>query len=313
MNRIRSFGLALGAGMVLSLLAPSVAVSASAQPQALTTVTFYYNGIDGTDGTPQLWEVPPGVTKISVDAYGAGGSGNAFGSRGGPAAHVNAVIIVAPSQLLTIYVGGKPAFNNASGAGGFNGGGAPGAVGSTLAAIPGGGGGASDVRTGAGGLADRILVAAGGGGAGAPASQNGQTQVLPASGGVGGNSSGDGATGVAVQSVTGGTGGLAGTQLAGGFGGQGGTGGGACGVAGQAGDLGVGGNASSSMAPGGGGGGGYYGGGSGGTGECTTDLYWVAAGGGGGGGSSLVPEGGTVTDGVWCKSGRVVFKFVLPG
>ena len=48
----------------------------AAEPSAgtATAVRFVYNGTDGTDGSPQTFVVPPGVTRISINAWGAGGS-----------------------------------------------------------------------------------------------------------------------------------------------------------------------------------------------------------------------------------------------
>ena len=136
-------------------------------------VTFGPTGLAGADtttltfnctGSAQTWTVPAGVTSATVDAFGAqGGAGlNASGGLGGRA---TASIPVTPGQTIQINVGcaGKSE-GSGSATGGFVGGG-PGGTGATTD-NGGGGGGASDVRTGAFGLADRVLVAGGGGGAG---------------------------------------------------------------------------------------------------------------------------------------------------
>ena len=132
---------------------------------AQTVETFSYTG------SAQNWVVPPGVTEVSIEAWGGQGADavdrlpdNGGGGLGG---YASGTLTVTPGETLAIYVGG--AGEGASGAGGFNGGaaggyGSPGA--SCSGGFGGGGGGASDVRQGGSTLADRVIVAGGGGGGG---------------------------------------------------------------------------------------------------------------------------------------------------
>ncbi|MFA4132599.1 MULTISPECIES: glycine-rich protein [unclassified Brevibacillus] len=222
-------------------MAPIVGTDA----QGRKTYTFTFSG------SLETWQVPPNVTKIKLEAWGASGGlgmsdGRVPGGKGGYAA---GDINVTAGEVLTIVVGGKGnlAAMTSGGItpGGYNGGG-DGGTGGTLYEGGGSGGGATDVRKGGTTLNNRILVAAGGGGGG----------------GTTGNAGGDGG------GITGGdsanSSGSGATQTSGGNG-EGGKG-----------TLGVGGpgrRLSYLSAGGGGGGGGYYGGGGGG-------------GVGGGGGSS---------------------------
>jgi hypothetical protein len=136
----------------------------AAEPAALTgtVVEFKYNGSDGTDGTPQTFVVPPGVTRITINAWGAAGSRNAYRSPGGLGARARASLRVAPGEVLTIRVGGRPPFNNVAASGGYNG---------------------------------------GGGGAGAPASHRGQSRAVLYTGGVGGDSGGIGGDGGVIGTL----------------------------------------------------------------------------------------------------------------
>src|SRR5690606_9859342 len=94
---------------------------------------FVYNGTDGSDGSPQEWEIAGGVTRIRIDAYGAKG-GDDGPDKGGFGARVETEAIdVTPGGILTIEVGGAGGDSaNAAGptpgrAGGYHGGGAGGA------------------------------------------------------------------------------------------------------------------------------------------------------------------------------------------
>jgi hypothetical protein len=292
---------------------PTLLVPA-AEPAAgtATVVRFDYNGSDGTDGSPQTFVVPPGVTRISISAWGARGSRNAYGSQGGPGARVRGSLRVTPGEVLTIRVGGRPAFNNAAAAGGYNGGGTPGVQGYPLTIIPGGGGGASDVRRGGDGLEHRVLVAGGGGGAGAPASTRGQTYAVRRTGGVGGDSGalgGDG--GVIGPLYDPSRGGEPGLADSGGLGGLPGYSAGQCGFEGPPGELGVGGPSIGGINYSGAGGGGWYGGGAGASGGCEwgPNHDYVGGAGGGGGGSSMVPDGGTVTEATNFGDGSIVIRY----
>ncbi len=141
-------------------------------------------------GAAQTFVVPAGVTSLNIQAYGADGAHADFiafsGGKGGTAF---GNLTVVPGQILTSlrwwYKG------EIFGQGGYNGGG-KGGVGFNQFTWGGGGGGASDVRTGAGTLAERVIVAAGGGGGG---SRGGAAVGL--GGGPGGGLSGsDGGMGI---------------------------------------------------------------------------------------------------------------------
>jgi hypothetical protein len=220
------------------------ALTANSQPYANAAATFNYTG------AVQTYTVPPGVTRLTVDARGAQGAPDAFGSatlHGGAGARVQGQLIVTPGQTLYLYVGqqGQMATSGGSG-GGYNGGGNGGYLGGVKGY---GGGGATDIRTSASGTAytDRLLVAAGGGGAGA------YVGAIGGAGGLSGNAGG-------VNAAYGGTAGTGGTQT---------------GPGSPNGAWGQGGNSPTDQSCGGGGGG-YYGGGGGGI------LSNQVAGGGGG-------------------------------
>jgi uncharacterized repeat protein (TIGR01451 family) len=283
------------------------------------TCTFSYTGAS------QSFVVPSsGVSALTIDAWGAqgsGGSGAASGALGGSASAQFAVgpsAAVTPGETLDVFVGGAGSTADPSNSvGAFNGGGV-GADAGTQAFGPfagatvfaGDGGGASDVRTSASDLNTRLIVAGGGGGGG----DAGSGGPSGGPGGTGGQSGAPGTGGDNLSaSVTGGGGGGAGGS-AGGAGGTAGADSGACGIVqpGSAGMSGVGGagsrplfcgggsNGGFAPGPGGGGGGGYFGGGGGGTGgaACQTSASSVtctgaAGGGGGGGGSSFVNGAGS--------------------
>jgi len=111
-----------------------------------------YDGTDGTDGSVQQVELPPGTYLIRM--WGAQGGhryedDEEYGGKGGFA---EGKITLTETTMVNVRVGGYPA-NNTDG--GYNGGG-DGGIGP--------GGGASDMRIGGDELTDRVLVAAGGGG-----------------------------------------------------------------------------------------------------------------------------------------------------
>jgi cysteine-rich repeat protein len=195
-------------------------------------------------GGPQVVEVPAWVDALEVEAWGAEGGDSVCcegpDDDGGLGGYVAGVLTTIGGTTLVVHVGGT---GQPQGAGGYNGGGTGGEWGA-------GGGGASDIRIGAGMLANRLVVAAGGGGGNCGCPDHG-------AGGGGG-----GLSGQAGIANLGGPAGGGGTQAAGGPAGQDGT----------AGTLGQGGStASGDLYHFAGGGGGYYGGGG---------AY--AAGGGGG-------------------------------
>lgn len=292
------FARVLGRGLV-GIAAGGVALLAVGGGVALAATSITFNETGG----PQTWTVPAGVESATFDVFGAQGGYLPAGSLGGLGGEATATLPVAPDEVFQLNVGAV---------GGVNGG-------SKGIVDGGGGGGSSDVRNGAFGLSNRLIIAGGGGGAG------GNTDGL--SGGVGGaggggngasgNSTGGpggggggGATndggGTAGSGVDCGYGGLAGTLFVGGMGGTSLVGGGAAGSGGFNGGGGGGAGNSSYAgigAGGGGGGGGLYGGGGGGaTGDGCTNY---AGGGGGGGGSSFGPTGTVFKPGVQTGSGVI--------
>src|SRR5580698_664196 len=254
--------------------------------------TFHYTG------KKQHFDVPQGVTSLTIVARGAIGGGGYSGLGGGLGGHVFAVVPVQPDETLSVFVGGAGSVG--TGAESFNGG-APGGAypycsGSGCYGF--GGGGASDVREGGDSLADRIIVAGGGGG-------NGVSCDDVAGGTGGGRSGGRGETGTKCSSqfYGGGGGGDGGTQRKGGSGGFGESGLYGSGGSGSSGTFGAGGSGGHGWrtcgscyggGSGGGGGGGYYGGGGGGGGNGGyTDQYIGGQGGGGGGGSGYAEPSAT--------------------
>ncbi|MCA1807795.1 MAG: hypothetical protein LC687_08120, partial [Actinobacteria bacterium] len=126
---------------------------------------YYVGGVSGTadetvstfttSGT-DTWDVPAGVTSVSVELWGAGGGGgggssSSSGGAGGGGGYTAATIPVTPAETITIEVGGS------GGAGDRSSGGS-----GTLSGDGGGGGGHSEVRRGGTSLA----IAPGGGGGG---------------------------------------------------------------------------------------------------------------------------------------------------
>lgn len=231
------------ASAVTAFTVAAVAAIAPGVALAAPSTTFTYTG------GVQAYTVPAGVYLLNVTAVGATGgqaniNGSAAGGRGGVVA---SDVPVTPGQVLSIYVGGNGA-GGAYTAGGYNGGGdaAPYNYGSS-------GGGASDIRTTAGDLASRLLVAGGGGGSGAGynVSAPGGSAGNPA-GQSGGGANSYGCPGAGGTQSAGGTGGCANGNRNGGDG-----------------SLGQGGTAGFYFYPpyeaAGGGGGGYYGGGGGGS------------------------------------------------
>ncbi|WKZ75418.1 MAG: HYR domain-containing protein [Vicingaceae bacterium] len=257
------------------------------------TQTFNYTG------SAQTFTVPAGVTKITIEAWGAQGQGG----NGGLGGYVKGDLVVTPGQTLNIYVGGQD---------GYNGGGLG------HAATPRNGGGASDVRVGGTTLNDRVIVAGGGG------SSSGDGNYQGGHGG-GGNCGANycGGGGGIGYGGNGGAGGLNGgtgntSCHSGGAGGGGLNSGGSkscntcytstCGTDGV---FGVGGNGDTwengicynSYGGTSGGGGGYYGGGGSSVGNCGS--------GGGGGGSSWTGSltNNVLTGGLKTGNGEVKFSW----
>lgn len=277
-------------------------------------------------GTMQSFQVPAGVTVITVVARGAGGApapNRSYGKTNGRGGRVYAKIPVTPGRLLFVVVGGEGSDEGAgigSGGSGFNGG-APGGLypycgRSGYKCYGFGGGGASDVREDGSSRTSRVIVAGGGGGAG--------TFGVDGGGG-GGKIGGDGGSGNSYYGGGGGGGG--GTQSQGGSGGRGMYGSYGSGGPGNPGTLGEGGSGGQAggypsgcesicyAGAGGGGGGGYYGGGGGG-GACAPTLSTPACGlGGGGGGGSSYAESSAKNVHMWRNwknatgNGLVVFSW----
>jgi hypothetical protein len=123
-------------------------------------------------GAPQVLSRPTCVSRIDIDASGAqGGTSSNPGGGGGMGGRVQATLMIAPSDVITVNVGGAGTNGgkgvDSTGVGGYNGG----AAGATSLSDDmvtfqsgGGGGGASDVRINGTELTDRVLVAGGGGG-----------------------------------------------------------------------------------------------------------------------------------------------------
>lgn len=319
--------LVLGAaGLLAALVAPLTASADPADPpsgpcgpageftSSPPTCTYATAGTD-------VFTVPAGVSALTVDLYGAeGGSAAGFvspnppneGAPGGLGGRTHAVLAVTPGQGVQITRGGvgssgtsrhgeyaRPGgFGHGTGGGGAHGGG-------------GSGGGATDLRTGAFGPTDRILVAGAGGGAG-----NGGPLL---GGGNGGGPAGEngGQGGGPEGSGAGGTGG---TQTQHGTGTRtnplGAPGGNASDIdqhTGQPnpGSGGTGGNGGRGGNGGGGGGGGWFGGGGGSGGGNPGNLY--GAGGGGGSGYAAPAEAGvseaSLEPGVQHGDGKAVVSF----
>jgi hypothetical protein len=264
--------LAVFLAMLVVLVIGGGAHLARATPCSTDSATF------SSTGSEQCYDVPTGVSSLTVTVHGAPG-GSTSSAHGGVGAVVSGTLSVTSGQTLYVEVGGSGAGSGSSSSA-FNGGGAAGAAGIQDGA---GGGGASDIRTvacsqgscsGSQTLASRVVVGGGGGGAGGDG--NGGSGDAGGAGGRGGAAGSDG---------TGGSGGGAGTGSGGGSGGAGNGSqqqgfGGALGVGGQGGPQ----SSVNTDADGGGGGGGYYGGGGGGAVAVGTPSA-----GGGGGGSSYGP------------------------
>lgn len=228
----------------------------------------------------QTYNVPSGVTSISIKVWGAGGGGGGaspdrVGGNGGGGGYAASTVTVTPLEALTVRIGG-------------GGGGGTGSNVGTNSGNGGGGGGYSGVLR----SATPLIIASGGGGGGGGNGDTGSSARAPGSpGGAGGDTTG--INGTSNGNTTGGNGG---TQIAGGGGGTvdgvtgssltGGAGGSPGGTAtgggthgGGAGGIQQNGGGPNKFPGGGGGGGGYFGGGGGGR---RNNQYNGGAGGGGG-------------------------------
>lgn len=249
-----------------------------------TTPVVLTNTCSGTQsdtflftGSQQTFVVPPGITSVNIQTWGAQGGANWVNNTnfGG---YVAADYGVTPGSMLYVYVGGQAT----STAGGFNGGGSGEGAGK-------GGGGGSDVRIGGTTYADRVVCAGGGGGAGYWSS-------LHVVGGQGGGLTGG--NGYRDPSFAANPGGKGGTQSAGGADGT-------CvnfNIVACAGGFGYGGSITGCGCEVYGGGGGWYGGAA--SGNCR---------GGGGGSGNAVPTATNVVmnTGVRAGNGMVVISYAI--
>jgi hypothetical protein len=232
------------------------------------TDTFSYTGAE------QTWTVPPGLTSVYWELWGAG-TGSAS-----PGGRVAGDLPVTGGETLRAYVGGT----NSSDTGGFNGGGAGGNEDGF--AVAQGGAGATDVRQGGSTLSDRQVVAGGGGGRGATDAQ----EFDHGQGGDGGADTGEDGQDASTDHSSA-TGGGGGTQSAGGSAGSPGDAtDGSLGQGGDGADV----QDTTPRGAGGGGGGGFYGGGGGGA-DATDRSPTDAVGAGGGAGPNLDDGFSTVT------------------
>ncbi|MGW7527949.1 Ig-like domain-containing protein [Streptomyces sp. NPDC054783] len=321
--RSKMMSVAGTSGLVAAAIVPLTAAAGAASATepcgtggVFTTApqpTCTYNSV-GTD----TFTVPDGVSAVDIELYGGeGGSAAGYivphpvipGASGGLGGESRATLPVAPGHTLQLTVGaaGVPGssrhgeFARPGGTGhGTGGGGAHGGGGS--------GGGGSDVRVGAFGGSDRVLVAGGGGGAGnggpelqggaggGLAGQDGSQSNGPLGSGLAGGGGSQTAAGHGNPNTLNGGPGTPGIDLdpvtskpnpgSGGTGGNGGAGG-----------------------PGGGGGGGGWHGGGGGSGGGNPGYF---PGAGGGGGSSYADPSAinvALLQGVNHGNGKAVITF----
>lgn len=266
------------------LIAGCVTAATLAFPLAARAVTINYT----LPCVASNFVVPPGVTSVFVEAWGAQGGSSEIPDTGvgGLGGAATATLAVTPDETLQVAVGGiggNGDITGVAGAAGCNGGGS-GGPGSVFSG--GGGGGASHVHDGSDQL-NRTVVAGGGGGTGG----------IP-NGGDGGGLEGD----PGEDAITASTGGTGGTQIGGGIGGSPG------GVNGMAGSGGAGCDATAGGMGGGGGGGGFFGGGGGG---CGGLLVGGAGGGGGGSGFVFPGAGGTLEGSVQAGNGLVRISYTV--
>ncbi len=246
------------------------------------TITYNYNGTDGTDGSVQTFTAP--VTgNYNLQVWGASGGNSSSGYLGGNGGYSKGTVSLNKDDVLYIYVGGKGSngvSGNTSQVGGYNGGGK--SSGSSFKGFsePGGsGGGATHIAkvdgllsTLSASTSNILLVAGAGGGA---ANYKGYI------GGAGGGTTGT--TGIGYNTSRQAT---AGSQTAGGAPGYNAT-------TEMTGSFGKGGDAystSSRYTFSGGGGSGFYGGGGGSGRSGTTSTYYRYTSGGGGGSGYINPS-----------------------
>ena len=248
--------------------------SVTTSKQYKDTITYNYNGTDGTDGSVQTFTAP--VTgSYNLQVWGASGGNSSSGYLGGNGGYSKGTVSLNQGEILYIYVGGKGldgVSGNTSQAGGYNGGGNSSGASLSSYGIGGSGGGATHIAKTDGILStlsdstsNILLVAGAGGGA---ANYSGYT------GGAGGGTTGT--TGIGYNTSRQAT---SGSQTAGGAPGYNAT-------TEMTGSFGKGGDAystSSRYTFSGGGGAGYYGGGAGSYRSGTSTTYYRYTSGGGGG------------------------------
>lgn len=217
MRKKNSRSKAVAWGGATSLLAATMMAILSATAKPVNAAALCGSGGAFTTSAPtctytkvgtDTFTVPDGVTEATFDLFGAeGGSAAGFvapnppndGAPGGLGGETRATLAVSPGQTLQITVG-TAGINGSSqhgvfaqpggfghGTGGFGGHGGGGS-----------GGGGTDVRVGAFGATDRVLIAGGGGGAGngGPLLHGGNGGGLAGeSGGQGGGPAGSGVAG----------------------------------------------------------------------------------------------------------------------
>lgn len=242
------------------------------------TITYNYNGTDGTDGSVQTFTAP--VTgNYDLQVWGASGGNSSSGYLGGNGGYSKGTISLNKDDVLYIYVGGKGlngVNGNTSQVGGYNGGGKSSGSSSISYGIGGSGGGATHIAKVDGLLStlsastSNILLVAGAGG--------GAADYRGYIGGAGGGTTGT--TGIGYNASRQAT---AGSQTTGGAPGYNAT-------TEMTGSFGKGGDAysvSSRHTFSGGGGAGFYGGG-GGSGRSGTNSSYSRYTSGGGGGSGYI-------------------------
>ena len=148
--------------------------SVTTSRQYKDSITFNYNGTDGTDGSVQTFTAP--VTgNYNLQVWGASGGNSSSGYLGGNGGYSKGTISLNNGDVLYIHVGGKGldgVSGNTSQVGGYNGGGKSSGSSSNRYGIGGSGGGATHIAKVDGLLStlststsNILLVAGAGGGA----------------------------------------------------------------------------------------------------------------------------------------------------
>ena len=245
------------------------------------TLSFNYTG------SVNSWQVPPGVTSVTISAAGAAGGGQTnYGSAGGLGAQISGTVSVNSGDMLNIIVGqrgfdGNPGFNTSGGGGGGSfvwdvtqsnnlliaAGGGGGAGYGYVGAV---GGAGSDTQTPTSGQGSGSGSGGSGGNGGAGGCGNNDfSATYPGTGGGGAGWYSNGGNGCWTDMGSGGMSPL-----------NGGAGGAAVGAFAGPGGFGGGGDAEGNGGSGGGGGG-FNGGGGGNIWDYNTYLSWGTGGGGG--------------------------------